>query len=342
MEVIKEIAAIEKAWAEHVEMENRRGPQDPHPYIYASSRRECRRRMYYECTDPNSFPQFDTDTKARFTRGNQRERDISIDLMRVGRLCIPKFDFIGQQERIGIFDRKGRKVISGKIDGFLKWESGAQWPTELKSWSVFLTDRIFQFSDLFNNKWTKAGAFQLLAYLFEKNAPYGVMVLDRPGLPRLIPVSLEENFDKMESFIADGEAVVDAIEAKTPPDFIDDPGECRKCPVFGSLCQPNMSFEGASIITDESLLLAIEQHETLDEPRKEYKDVHEQLAEHLATMTPKTATKDNKKQIVAGKFLITSHWGPNTTYAVPEKIKAEYKSVDATGRFNFSIDKVSE
>jgi hypothetical protein len=341
METLAEIAAIEKAWAEHVEMENRRGPQDPHPYIYASSRRECRRRMYYECTDPNAFPQFDTDTKARFTRGNQRERDISIDLMRVGRLCIPKFDFIGQQERIGIFDRKGRKVISGKIDGFLKWESGAQWPTELKSWSVFLTDRIFQFSDLFNNKWTKAGAFQLLAYLFEKNAPYGVMVLDRPGLPLLIPVSLEENLDKMESFIADGEAVVDAIEAKTPPPFIQDPAECKRCPVFGSLCQPVMAYAGAQIFTDE---LTIQKTERLADLQ-----AMPELEEFEALDKWAKKTFRGVEQAVVGKCLVQGKWQKNTVYETTEAVDAKidelkqpYKKTVEKGKFFLDITKVSE
>lgn len=339
--VLSEITAIEKAWAEHVEMENRRGPTDPHPYVYASSRRECRRRMYYECTEPNAFPQFDTDTKARFTRGNQRERDISIDLMRVGRLCIPRFDFIGQQEKISIIDRKGRKVISGKIDGFLKWESGASWPAELKSWSPFLTDRIFEFSDLFNNKWTKAGAFQLLAYLFEKNAPHGVMVLDRPGLPRLIQVSLEDHLDRMESFIADGEAVVDAIEAKEPPPFIQDPAECKRCPVFGSLCQPVMSYEGAKIFTDELTIQKAERYADLQAmPELEEFEVLDKWAKK---------TFRGVTQAIVGKCLVTGKWQKDTRYPVPEDVKSKieelkkpYMESIAEGKYFLSIDKVSE
>lgn len=331
--VLPEIDAILKAWTEHVLMENRRGAPEPHPYLYASSRRACRRRMYLECTEPTSFPDFDADTKARFSRGNARERDISIDLMRVGRLCIPKFEFVSQQERVGIVDRKGRKVISGKIDGAIRWESGAAWPAEIKSWSTFLTDRIFSFGDLLKNRYTWGGAHQLLSYLYEKNAPYGVLILDRPGLPRLIQVSLEENIQAMEDFLKDGEVVVDAIEAQQPPPFHDDPEECKKCPIFGSACNPELKYDGAMIITDDEWLAKIERHEALRSDSKEYADLHDEINEHVKTMVE----KGKATTIIAGKYAINVKWGKNTVLDMPADLKKQYQKTDDAGKISVKI-----
>ncbi len=349
--------SIQLAYEKFIESEERRGPQGQRQYLYASSWSACTRQLALDMLRPDIKPPFRADTLANFRRGNDRARDIKADMTRVGRSADPQFDVVGAEERFEVRDRKGRVIIVGKVDFRLAFSgSKSKPPVETKSWHPNLIQGVKQFSDLFGNRWTRKGAFQLLTYMYATNEPMGFMLLDRPGIPRPLEVKLYDHLDKVEDFLQRAEVAMDAREAIVGasvafpppiidgfmPPFTDDPAECRVCSFFGSACQPPMKFEGASIITDESLLAAIEQHDALDEPRKEYKDLHEQLAETLATMTPKTATKDNKKQIVAGKYLITANWGPNTTYAVPEKVKTEYKKVDATGKFNFSVVKVTE
>lgn len=340
--VLPELEAFQKAWSEHVQMENRRGPADPHPYVYASSRRRCVRRMVYEATAPSAFPEFDVETKARLARGNQRERDISIDLMRVGRLCIPRFEFVGQQERVRIFDPKSRLIISGKIDGYIRWESGTIWPCEIKSWSPFLTDKIFSFEDLYRHYWTWSGAHQLLSYLYDKNAPYGLLVLDRPGLPRPVQVSLEDNLSQMEEFLRDATIVVDHIEAKTLPGFVDDPDECKRCPVFGSTCNPPLKFAGAQVFTDD---------ETIQKT--------ERLAELEANLTAagieeyEALDKWSKvrfrgvKQAIVGKCLVTGRWQRDTKYNLPDDAKKKIEAIKKPfaekveeGKFFLSISRM--
>lgn len=298
--------------------------------------------MYYECTAPEQFPDFDTEAKARLARGVNRERDLSIDLMRVGRLCVPKFEFVGQQERIQVKDRKGRVIISGKVDGHLRWESGAKWPLEWKSWSVFLTDRIYTFDDLYDNKWTWSGASQLLSYLYSENSPYGVIGLDRPGLPRLIQVNLEENLQQMEQFLQDATVVVDHIEKGEPPDYIDDPAECRSCPVFGSTCNPPLSYKGAGILVDEELLAHLEGHEALRDSKDTYDDAHDILAEHLKANVPKEFKGKNRRQIIAGPFVIEAWWGKQTTYPMTEAEKKQFAKVDDTGKLNWKVTRVDD
>lgn len=347
-ELAPDVTAIQQAWEKHVLTQRpAREPNDntdARKHIYAGGRRKCLRRMVEEAVHPSYFPDFPVEMKAHFIRGEQRELDLRQSLERVGQLSMPRFTFEGVQEYISVKDRKGRVVIRGKIDGRIRWESRAKWPTEFKSWSVFLTDRIFTFQDLWNSPYTWGGAHQLLSYLYAQNEPYGLLVLDRPGLPRLIKVSLEEAFslEGMESFLKDAEICVDHIEAGTLPSYIDDPAECRRCPIFGSHCNPPLSYDGAAIITEDEILAQIEMHESLDQPRKDYKGIHEDLADYLQRMTPKTFKGKNRKQIIAGKYLISASWNANTTYQIPEEIKAQYKSTDDSGKFGFSVTKITE
>ena len=334
--VLPEIAAIEKAYVQHIERENRRGPREPHPYIYASRRQKCLRKMVYEATQPEAFPDFDADTKARLAAGKRREIDLTTDLQRIGELCIPKFEFVGQQERVRVYDRNKRLVISGMIDGYVKWESGAVWPVEIKHFSPYTTDRVSTFEDLFSGKWTWPAAHQLLSYLYAKDAPYGLFILGRMGLPRLLPVRLESHLADMEGFLADATTCVDHVAAGTLPDFIDDPDECRSCAVFGSVCQPTVKYDGAKIITDDEMLAQIERHEELKASKKEYDDLHSTISDYCKL----TVEKGKKQSIIAGKYVINVGWGKNTTYEIPEALKAQCMTSDPAGKLLPKITRV--
>lgn len=316
-EIIPDVTAIEEAWKKHIQAirppRSADDSQDARDYIYASSRRACRRRMVLEAVHPSYFPDFDVDAKARFIRGDQREIDIRQALERVGQLCLPSFTVIGQQERITVKNLKGRKIISGKIDGKIQWESKTLWPFEIKSWSPFLTDRIFEFSDLFRSPWTRAGAYQLLSYLYSMEQPFGLLVLDRPGIPRLIKVDLEENIQLMQDFIDDATACVDHIDAGTLPDFTTDPSECRRCPVFGSGCQPPVSNEAAQLFLDEETILKAERYAELD--------VMPEIDEHATLEKWAKERFRGVTMAIAGKTLVTGKWQPNTVYELSAEAK---------------------
>lgn len=331
------IDALEKAWAAHAEQSYYQSPPEPRDYMYASARRRCLRRSVLEATHPEWLPQFDSDTKARLLRGNDRERDITVDLNRVGRLCEPGFIVIGQQERISIKDRKQRTVIKGKIDGQIRWMTGERWPFETKSWSPFLMEKIYTFSDLFQNVWTAAGAYQLLSYLYGTNSPHGLLILDRPGLPRLIEVNLEEHLDAMESFLRDATLAVDHIQAGTVPDYTTDVEECKRCPIFGSSCQPPITHPGAQIIVNEEWIQKIERwHATLEAGEE-----HEALDK---------AIKKKFRGIdmaIAGGFLLEGEWQRDTKYNIPDDVKAQIKALSEPyaekvekGKFFLTVTKI--
>ena len=127
---------------------------------------------------------------AKFRRGDDRERDLLADLQRIGRDAEPSFAVMAQQERFTLKDHQSRTAIVGKVDARIEI-AGVRAPLEVKAWSPFIVDRLETFADVFDNPWTTAGGYQLLSYLYGAGEPFGFLLLDRSGIPRLLPVELE-------------------------------------------------------------------------------------------------------------------------------------------------------
>lgn len=327
----KDVAvAVEKAWEAFL-LADRRAPS-PHPgYVYASAWRACDRRMVYELTVPDQQPPLDAYTLAKFRRGNDRERDLLGDLARIGRNAEPEFHIVGQQDAFKVKDRKGRQVISGKVDAFL--EVGRDWraPIEIKAWSPMLVDRIETFSDVFENPWTRSGGFQLLSYLYGHAYPAGFLVLDRSGLPKLLPVVLDEHLDRMEEFLTKAERVVDHALASTLPDFlVGDNAECQRCPWYGHTCNPPLSSVGATVLTDPDLEADLERREAVKVAGKEFNQLDKSIKERLRGI----------EIGVAGHFQIMGKWGKQSRLDLPEDLKKQYTVTDPKGRFTLEISRL--
>lgn len=326
------IQAVERAWETFLKRDRR--PASPHPtHVYAGAWRPCERRMVLEATAPHMQPAFDTMTLARFRRGNDRERDILSDLARMGRDAEPAFEVVGQQAHFGLVDRKGRSVIRGKVDAFLTMGRAYEYPIEVKAWSPMVVDRIETFEDLFANPWTRSGGYQLLAYLFGHALPLGFMVLDRSGLPKLIPVVLEEHLGKMEEFLGKAERVVDHCEAGTLPAYLEgDPAECQRCGFYGTTCQPPLSAKNTTVVTDPEVELQLTRWHALKDAGREWASLDEKLKKQFR----------GTEQALAGCFAITGKWGRQTRVELPDDVKKQYTVTDPKGRFTLTIEKVVE
>lgn len=320
--------AVEEAWAAFL-LAERRLP-NPHPtHVYASAWRPCERRMVYEMTVPDQQPPFDAFTLARFRRGNDRERDLLADLARMGRNATPPFQVIGQQDAFKVRDRRGRYVISGKVDAFLSIER-MKAPIEVKAWSPQLVDRIETFTDLFDNVWTRSGGYQLLAYLYGHGDPVGFMVLDRSGLPKLVPVVLEEHLDRMEDFLAKAERCVDHAQAETLPPFLEgDAAECRRCPFYGGVCQPPLGAADVQVFTDAELEADLERWHALRDAGKEWASLDDKLKKRLR------GTENG----IAGPFSITGKWVKLSRLELPEELKRQHTVTDPKGKFFLTIER---
>lgn len=325
---------VEDAWEAFLRADRRAAA--PHPnYVYASAWRVCERRMVYELVMPDQQQPFDVQALARFRRGNDRERDILADLSRIGRNATPEFNIVGQQEAFKLRDRKGRQVISGKVDAFLQivLARKVRAPFEIKAWHANIVERIETFDDLFENPWTRSGAYQLLSYLYGHGLPLGFMVLDRGGLPKLLPVLLEEHLDKMEEFLTKAERVVDHAltwvnePVGTLPDFIDDPIECRRCPFYGAVCNPPLSAQDVRIFTDPAFEAQLQRWHDLKAAGKEWASLDDRLKKQLRGV----------ENGLAGRFAITGRWGNYTRVDVPDDVRKKYTVTDPKGRFTLDI-----
>ena len=319
---------VEDAWAAFL-TRSARSQQTPHEHVYASAWRACERRMVYELTAPEQLPPWPVETLARFRRGDDRERDLLADLVRAGRNADPPFKVVNQQERFALRDRKGRTAIVGKVDARLEFPD-MRAPLEVKAWSPYVVDRIETFADLFENPWTRSGGYQLLAYLYGAAVPYGFLVLDRSGLPKLLPVELDAHLDRVEAFLTRAERVLDHRDAGTLPEFIDDAAECQRCPWFGGVCNPPTAVAGAQVLTDPELEAALERREALKAAAKEYDALDTDVKKHLRGV---------EKGIV-GAFAITGKWGKSTRLVVPDDVRAKYTETNPKGRFTVEITRL--
>lgn len=328
---------INVAWAELIEEVERRSDPHTREYVYASSKRDCLRRMVLEMTDGDKTEPFNTETLAKFRRGNDRERDLKNDLARAGRNSTPPFEVVGSQERFELRDKKGRVAIVGKVDCRLQFTRSSRVPVEIKSWSVYLTNRIFTFQDLFLSPWTKPGAYQLLAYLLGSGEPVGVLLLDKPGLPMPITVILEENLELIETFLQQAELALDHKEARTLPPYHDDPKECGRCPFFGGVCNPPLKHSGAEVILDEGFEAKLLRREELRAHGKDFAALDKEIKERLRGV----------EHAVCGQFIMEGKWRQKTVYDVPDKAQQAYddarqahKSINEHGSFFLEITKL--
>lgn len=325
-------SVVEEAWKAFLVSE-RRSPS-PHPnYVYASAWRVCDRRMVYELTVPDQAQPFDAFALARFRRGNDRERDLLADLSRIGRNAEPEFRVVGQQDQFKVRDRRGRQVISGKVDAFLEVpRSSFRAPLEAKAWHPNIVDRLETFADVFENPWTRSGGYQLLSYLYGFGHPVGFLLLDRSGLPKLLPVVLEEHLERMEEFLTRAERVVDyALAGKLPPFLQGDAAECKRCPFYGTPCQPDLEAKDVRVLTDAELEQQLHRWHELKPLGREWLDLDKSIRAQLRGV----------QSAIAGPFVVTGKWTKLTTTELPAAVKKQYTKTDPQGQFRIEIEKMN-
>lgn len=320
---------VRDQWAKWLLVQRR--PPKAHPdVVYASGWRACTRRMFYDVTVPDQVVPFDAETLARFQRGEDRERDLLITMSHIGHAQRPGFAIVAQQFPVALDGRRRRQVIRGYIDGLLRPEGDHRGgiPLEVKTWSTNIVERLSSFDDVIENPWTQSGAYQLLAYLLGHNVPFGYLVLDRSGIPKLVVVELTDvNLQRMETFLARAEAVLDHVEAGTVPDFIDDPAECARCPYFGTACHPPLAAQATQVLTDPDLEATLERWWALREAGREWRGLDDQVKQQLRGV----------ESGVAGHFAISGRWGKQTRLDLPDDLKRQYTVADPKGRFTLDI-----
>ncbi len=183
-----------------------------------------------------------------------------------------------------------------------------------------MTDKVDSFADLYDGTYTWSNAFQMLSYLFSKEQRYGLFVMDRSGLPKLMKVDLMDHMAGMEEFLKEAELCVDHVESGTLPDYIQDAAECKRCPFFAHSCNPPMDFgPGASVFTDPEVIQKAERYIDLerklsDEEWTEYNRLDKWAKEQFRGV----------ETGIVGGLMISGKWQNMTKVVVPEEQEAEF------------------
>jgi len=333
MEAKKIADTIELTWAEQIARDGSRPAN--HEYVYASGYSDCLRRMVLDMVASDQLPTWDPETLAKFRRGSDRERDLLADLARVGRESDPPFNVVAQQQRFELRGRSGRVVIVGKVDARLSFGRAESFPLEVKSWSPNLTANIETFDDLMQNRWTRKGAHQLLMYLLGSGEHIGFLLLDRPGLPKVVPVELDdENLRRAEKFLAMAEEAVQHRVDGTLPDYCGDLEECQFCPFFRSICQAPTSYSPVDVLIDEELEQLLNRREELEPIAKEYETIDKHIKARFRP-EPGIVVKT-----IVGPWILKGTWGSTTRYEIPEEVKKKYAVKDSAGRYTLKIERI--
>lgn len=327
---------VETAWRAATVSLKKRAAVPERTYSWASGWRDCARAMALDLLHPEDST-FAEDSLERMRDGDEYEASAVAHLIRAGRLSDPPFAVEHQQERFILQDRADRVVITGKIDGQLRfpslesYERPAAVPFEIKS--GVSVQHCQTLDDMLRGHWTRGMVYQMLAYLFGLGLPRGVLILNRPGFPRFIDIELDDRgLEMAERFIQRATLAVDVKQGIDQlPGFTEDQTLCGKCDHRGKSCAPPIdSGEGLAYLGGERF----------SEAARDMVENAEAAQKHArAKRVLAGATRGNRLVSIGGDFIATGKWSPSTTYSYPDDVKAKYKKVDPEGRWSMSVER---
>lgn len=254
---------------------------------WASDIGECNREMYYSIVDWDKKPLPAPELIARFETGNEQEKKVIINLLSLD------FEVVEGQKHFEIKDRKGRVIISGRIDGKIIWQ-GKKYPFEVKSMNPNIYHNVNTMEDFNKYHWTRKYPKQMQSYLFSENLEEGLFIVtDCLGHFKIIPISI--NLEEMELIMQRSELVMTAVDIKEPPAFHKDASTCRRCWAFGRVCHPPINVNEMQVITDVEMELKLSRREELKANNSEYEDLDKEIKEYFK----------GKESAVCGDFMIT-------------------------------------
>lgn len=240
----------------------------------ASNLGECLRERYHSIVDWTKKPVADTWLQARFEEGNEQERKLLIKLMTLG------YQLIENQKRFEIKDRKDRVILTGKIEGKIKYQD-KHYPFEIKSMNPNIYDGINTLEDMQKYSHTAKYPKQLMAYMFSENVDEGFFLLtDCLGHFKIIPVKLD--YDMMEKEMQNCTFVMECVDKLGPPPHHKDTAICRKCWAAKTCCFPSLDFgEGVTILDDPDLEQALKDRDVLQQSASNYDKLDKKVKERL-------------------------------------------------------------
>lgn len=328
------IAAANAAIEANVLDEMRRSPPEPRAYVYASQLHRCGRRMALDMM-ASGRKAIDAAGAARMLRGQSRETYIYRMLEDAGKRSEPRFSVALGQLPVTVSDPAGNKVIGGKLDGVICFQSVAV-PFEVKS--PTMPGRINRVEDCFSSPWNWHWPLQLLSYLYGTGEPWGLLVIDTGAIPHLLPVVFDEwaeLYDAALQRVEQATAMVREGKGELPA-HIRDLRTCQACPYFERLCVPPIEYgDGAGVIVDKEMLEQLEIRHRTEQAHRDFERADREVKDRLKVNAV-------EGQAVAGHYLISASFGKSTRVELPDELKRQYTKTDPRGRYTVKISRVGE
>lgn len=336
------LVALMEAWQGDL-LRGRRPERGSTPYrpanVYASKRRRCTRAMALDMLHPEDDPFDQAIQFERMKQGTEAERAVIARMHDAGPFCRPPFTVAEQQHRFEVKDRDGIVLITGKMDGRLKFKDGASPPFEIKSGRTY--EGCDTIEDFDRSPWAWSAVDQLLAYLYAdrpenypNREPWGfILVRRQSAFPHLVRVSLLEHLARVEAFMKQAREAVDARSGRAGlPAFIDNPAECRRCAHFKKSCTPPLDYGlGVRFIHEPALITAAEARERTRAARDEYEKADAYLKKELRGVD----------MAILGDYQVSGKWAPMTKYDLPDEVKKQYARLEEKGKFTLTIERIT-
>lgn len=294
------VSIVETAWREATKRSKGRDVPPKRTYVYASGWRQCVRSMALDMLHPEDND-FDEDSLERMDQGDAFEDEVYAKLLQAGRLSDPPFKVAHGQRHFELQDRKGRKLISGKLDGALEI-SGFRMPIPFEVKGGKSVERIERLEDFELSPWTRPMPRQLASYLLGTETPLGFFVLRTGALPRFVPVLLDDVLEMAEQFLKAAEIATEAAHGERKlPDYDRRLEVCSRCPHYDRTCIPPHELKPAEILTDD-MVARIKRRDQLEANAKEFRKLDKGLKKELR----------GAELAVGGGWIARGHWQAGT------------------------------
>jgi hypothetical protein len=222
--------------------------------------------------------------------------------------------------------------ISGRIDGELRYR-GAKVIVDFKTTNSEVFGSIGEdWRDLLIHprKWVRKYPGQLILYAyFDGGVEGAILAFFDKGTGEMKFVAVPLDWGICQDLLDQASRVRDHVAGETVPGYLQgDPVECRRCPFFGRVCDPPLTVDAATVVTDEEFVRAIETRFETEASSK----IHAKADKFVKTYA-KEATGGAEGIIVAGRWLIELERKSKKAYAVPasSSLWVDVRRVDGDG-----------
>jgi len=237
----------------------------------------CVRRLYYYRAEWEKMPEIDDGLQGIFATGNLLEPVIERLLSQLGEVADPAFRIVGTQTptRDNLLEEH---QISGRIDGFWQVRENGQWFTkgvvDIKTSNPTIFSSLSDYESLSKYSWTRKYRGQLMLYALAHNLEHCVLVfVNKTNLYDIKLIEFDIDMKYCDELLEKAKQVNAAIDNNSPPEKLNDPDECPRCP-FNAICMPEyVTGEDVHISTDSELEGVLQRLEELIDVEKEIKSL---------------------------------------------------------------------